>query len=324
MANCAPCTDPGFLKFNRVCHFGKTNIIQRLEHSLKYFYEWALLSIGGWTDIDLNQPTATSGNASSLRLGSGWGYTAGSVWEGFRHNWVYETGINYIDYTGGGHSPQSVMVYVNNTLQPTGSYAINYPLGQVIFNSPISTTSNVKAAFSFKNVQTHISYEVPWFQELQARSWDVDGMFQYTNRGDWFIGPNHRVQMPCIIISCIGNGKKSPVALGGAQVYREQEVIFTIFSEDKSMRDNLADLIVLEGDRCIQLIDIDLAAGNQHLPLNANGQKVGMMYPNLLGTYCWATARSSQARITGLNSYNCGLHEGVVRIKYDVYFSSIC
>lgn len=322
MANCTPCTDPRFLTFNRVDHYGKSNVIRRLEYGLKFFYEWALLGIGAWTEVDVDQLTATSGNASILRMGSGWGYTAGSVWEGFRKNWVYETGVNYIDYTGGTHSPQAPLVYVDSVLQTSG-YSINYPLGQVIFNTPLTSSNIVKAAFSFKNVQVLISYEAPWYEELQRLSWDVDSMFSYTDRGDWFVGPNHRVQMPCIVISAVGMGEKLPFSLGGGFVYRKQDVFFHIFTEDKAMRDNLADLIVLEGDRCIQLIDIDLAAVSGDLTLNNNGAVVGMMYPDIVANYCWATARSSNARITGMTSHSCGLHEGVVRINYEVLFSNL-
>lgn len=323
MANCPSCTDPRLLKFNRVCHYGKSNVIRRLEYGLKYFYEWALLNIGAWTDVDLDQLTATSGNASILRMGSGWGYSEGSVWEGFRHNWVYETGVNYLDYTGGTHSPLSTSVYVDSVLQSSG-YSINYPLGQVIFDAPLTSSNEVKAAFSFRNVQTYISDEVPWYQELQTRSWNVDEMFTYTDKGDWVVGPNHRVQMPCIIIAATTKGDKIPYALGGGRVYRRQEILFHIFTEDKGMRDNLADLIVMEGDRCIQLFDIDLAAANQHLPLDCNGKLIGQMYPALLENYCWATAKSSNARITALSSFNCGLHEAIVRINYDVLFSNLC
>ncbi len=322
MGNCPSCSDPNLLKFNRVSHYGKSNVIRRLEYGLKFFYEWALLSIGAWTDIDLDQLTATSGNASTLRMGSGWGYTPGTVWEGFRHNWVYETGVNYIDYTGGTHSPQAPLVYVDSVLQSSG-YSINYPLGQVIFNSPLTSSNVVKAAFSFKNVQTYISYDVPWYQELQRLSWDVDAMFTYTDKGDWSVGPNHRVQMPAIIISAIGNGTTKPYALGGNMIYRKQEVMFNVFAEDKGLRDNLVDLIALEGDRCIQLIDVDEAAADQNLTLNANGAVIGLMYPNILSSYCWGTARSSNARITGMNSYSCGLHEGVVKIDYEILFSRI-
>lgn len=322
MANCAPCTDSGFLRFNRVGHYGKSNIIQRLEYGLKFFYEWALLGIGAWTDVNLNQLTVTSGNASTLRMGSGWGYTPGSVWEGFRHNWVYETGVTYTDYTGGTHSPLAPLVYVDSVLQTSG-YTINHPLGQVIFTTPLTSANVVKTAFSFKNVQVYISYEAPWYQELQTNSWDVDSMFTYTDRGDWFVGPNHRIQMPCIVISSIGTGEKLPYSIGGGYVYRKQEVAFNIFAEDKGMRDNLADLIVTEGDRCIQLIDIDEAAADQNLTLNNNGAVIGMMYPDILANYCWATARSSKARITGMNSYSCGLHESVVRINYEVLFSNL-
>lgn len=324
MGNCAPCTSSAFLSFNRVCHYGKSNIIRRLEVGLRYFYEWALLGIGAWSDITYDMPTYGSGNASSLRVANSYGYLTNQVWEGFRTNWVYETGITYTDYTGGTHQPLPVNVYVANVLQPTGNYNINYKLGQVIFNSAPAST-NVKAAYSFKNVQILLSDEVPWYQEFQYQSWTPDtNMFTQNDKGDWFVGGNHRVQFPCIIIQAAAKGTKEPAHLGGAMVYREQDVQFHILAEDSVMRDNLLDLVLLQGDRCIQLFDIDAAAAALDMPLDNNGMRVGKMYPYLLENYCWANTRIENARITSKTSYNCGLHDATVRHTYSVYFSSIC
>lgn len=325
MANCAPCNSSAFLRFNRVCHYGKSNVIRRLEVGLRYFYEWALLNIGAWTDITYDMPTAGGGNASSLRVANAYGYTAGQAWEGFRTQWVYETGITYTDYTGGTHTPLPANIYVNNVLQSTGTYSVNYTLGQVIFNSAIPTTSNVKATYSFRNVQVYISDDLPWYQELQYQSWSPDTtMFTQDDRGDWFVGGNHRVQFPCIIIMADSKGTKEPHSLGGGLCYRNQDVVFHILSEDPVMRNNLTDLILTEGDRCIQLFDIDSAAAALDIPLDNNGGLVGKMYPYLLENYCWATARSENARLTSKTSYNCGLHDATVKHTYTVQFRNLC
>lgn len=325
MSNCAPCNDPRFLSFNRVCHYGRSNVIRRLEVGLKYFYEWALLGIGAYTDVFIDMPTADGGNASLLKVANAPGYTDGQAWESFRTDWVYETGVVYTDITGGLHSPTTPPeIYVNSILQSTGVYNINYPLGQVIFNASISTASTVKAAFSLRGVQVYISHELPWYQELQYKSWNPDAMFTQDDRGDWFVPGNHRVQMPCIVIQAIEGGTTEPYALGGAKIIRKQSVFFHVFAEDKPMRDNLVDLLVEEGDRCVQLFDIDAAAAAQDIPLDFNGQLVGEMYPNLLANYCWANARTDKAHIFSLNSFNCGLHDGTVKHTYSVTFCNLC
>ncbi len=324
MGNCPSCTDPNLLRFNRVCHYGKSNVIRRLEYGLKYFYEWALLGIGAWNNVTIDMPTSLGGNASLLRVATAPGYTAGQAWESFRTNWVYETGVTYTDVTGGIHSPLIPQIYVNAVLQTTGTYTINYPLGQVIFNSPIATTSTVKARHSTRNVAFFVADEAPWYQELQYRSWIPDDMFSQTDKGDWYVPGNHRVQMPCIVIHSTNNGQKLPYALGGGRVWRKQEVYFHIFSEQKSIRDNLADLILEQGDRCVQLFDIDAAAAAQDLPLDLNGEFVGSLYPALLEDYCWAITRVDDSRLFGMNSYKCGLHDATIKHTYSVLFSDFC
>lgn len=322
MANCPSCSDPGFLKFNRASHYGKTNFTTRLELGLKYFYEWAFLNIGAWSDVTIDLPTALGSNASILRMGSGYGYTDGTVWEGFRKEWVYESGVVYTDTTGGTHSPLTPSIYIDGNLQASG-YSINYPLGQVIFDQAVSAASTVKAAHSFRNVQIVLAGHAPWYEELQHSSWEPDAMFSQTDRGDWFMGPNHRVQMPCIIIRAIAQGNSMPYALGGGKVKREQDVLFHIIAEDKTLVDNLTDIVVAEGYRCIQLFDIDAAAIAGDLPLDCNGNFVGKMYPELLTNYCWGTARSHKGVLFGSNTYNCGLHDSTVKHKYECIFSGI-
>lgn len=324
MANCPSCSDINLLKFDRVCHYGKSNVIRRLEVGLKYFYDWALLGIGAWNNITIDMPTSNGGNASILRGATAPGYTAGQAWEGFRENWVYESGVTYLDTTGGTNHPLIPQVYVNAILQSTGSYNINYPLGHVVFNSPISTASTVKARFSYKNINTLISDEVPWYQELQYQSWIPDSMFSKNDRGDWFVAGNHRVQLPCLVIQAVQNGVKLPYAIGGGRIWRKQDIFFHVLTDDKRVRDNLADLIVEEGDRCIQLFDIDAAIMAGNLTLDLNGRLTGSFYPSLLINYCWGTARSDNARIFSLNSYNCGLYDATIKHTYSVLFSNLC
>jgi hypothetical protein len=213
-------------------------------------------------------------------------------------------------------------VYIDGALQASG-YDINYPLGQVIFNSPLTSSNVVKARYSFRNVQVVLAGEAPWYQQLQYSSWEPDAMFYQLDRGDWQVGPNHRIQMPCIIVRAIANGNSMPHALGGAQVKRTQEVLFHIIGEDKATVDNLTDIVIAEGYRCIQLFDIDAAAIAGDLPLDCNGKLVGKMYPTLLTNYCVGTARSDKGILFGSNIYNCGLYDSTVKHKYECIYASI-
>ena len=80
-------------------------------------------------------------------------------------------------YTGG--SPIEISgVYIDSTLQATGDatygHHYNYPLGRVVFDTAIPTTSTVQLEYSYRNVQTYIADQAPWWDELQYNSMRVD------------------------------------------------------------------------------------------------------------------------------------------------------
>jgi hypothetical protein len=312
------------LKFARVQHIGKTNVIRRLEHGLKFFLDWAFLGIGSWVDISLTTSGVGGTNASELQLANSPGYTDGQVWQGFRKAWVYESGASYTDVDGSGHSPLSPpSVYVNSILQSSG-YSVNYELGQVIFDSTLSSSDTVQASHSFRNVQVYIGDNVPWWQELQFNSWNVDDThFQQTDRGEWSIGGNHRVQLPIIVVDASLKGSTPPFSLGNSCTLRQQDVKFHVIAEDKCTRDNLTDLLLLQSEKTVIIPDIDTAAANCHLSLDLNGNFIGMQYPDLIDTYQWAYARGSNGQLCEIQSIHPNLYEGMVKITYSLLFSQL-
>src|SRR5688572_20121040 len=80
---------------------GQRLLLNELEANLKMYFDWALLLLGNWTNIDysLAGPNTTlPGNSdpAKLRLVDDPAYTSGQVWEGYRKDWVWEQGINYV------------------------------------------------------------------------------------------------------------------------------------------------------------------------------------------------------------------------------------
>lgn len=312
------------LRFARVQHIGKTTVIRRLEEGIKYWLQWAFLNVGAWTDVTKGMPSYGGGDASELQVTNAPGYADGRVWQGFRTQWVHESGVTYTDVDGSGHSPLSPLVYVDSVLQSSSSYNINYNLGEVVFDSAVSTSSTVQAQHAFKNVQVFVGDEAPWWQELQFRSWNVDDdHWQLTDRGDWSVGGNHRVQLPVIIIDAHLSGTNPPYALGNYSAKRSQDVKFHIIAESKSMKDQLSDLILMQSDaKTLMLFDVDQAAADQKLPLDCNGFLVGQNFPYLVNNYYWAHARASDGYLCEMQSIHPKLHEGMVKITYSVVFSS--
>ena len=87
-------------QFKGVTSIQKDNLSNNLLLSLQDFLSWGFLQIGGFQNI--TRSPAVSGsyvpdNVSRYRLrnSSDPSYEAGQVWEGFRNDWVWESGFNY-------------------------------------------------------------------------------------------------------------------------------------------------------------------------------------------------------------------------------------
>ena len=113
-------------------------------------------------------------------------------------------------------------------------YHINYPLGRVIFDANIpAITAAVTASYSYRFVQVYRANDVPWWQQLQYRSFRVDdAMFTQSGDGDWAIGGQHRIQMPCVIIEAVPRATSRPFQLGDGSYWVNQDVLCHVIAEN--------------------------------------------------------------------------------------------
>lgn len=313
------------MRFARVSHFGHSNAIRRLLINLKYFLEWGFLQIGAWHDISSTTPIASGNDPSRLRMDYTPGYLDGQVWVGLRKNWVYETGVVYTDEDMSGHSPLTPSIYIDGSAY-TGDYQIDYDLGRVIFPSglDLDITNEVKATYSFKNVQVYLGNDAPWLQEIQFDSFDATNHFTQDKDGNWFVGGQHRVQLPLIIIEAFGEGGRLPYELGDIKVKRVQDIYFHVLTADQAMRDNLVDLLVMQGDRCYPLFNVDDAMVACDINLyNYAGVADNLSYPHLLNKYPWAYSRGERAEVLNLSSPTPEIHSGTVKVTHSVIFSTL-
>lgn len=211
-------------------------------------------------------------------------YTTTRVWEGFRNNWVWESGISYavqpIEISG---------IYVNNTFQPTtgvGTYAfdIDYPNGRVIFDSAISATSTVLCEYSYKRIKFTNSDSVEG-RQLHERTLDIDNQFMIYS-GEKVEFDRNKLQLPVVAIEAIPR-KRFPrgTQLGGGH-YLEQSFLFHVFAETPQERNKILDIIVHQHDSSIVVYDMNKLAEDNMYPLNLDGNIVNQStrnYNNLVG-----------------------------------------
>ena len=182
-----------------------------LQDNILEFLDWALLEKGNYFNVDFGETSPNGFDYSKLRLSSDDNYTAGKVWEGFRENWVWQSGVNYspAPIVGTSHTQPGISgVYVNNTFYPsntTGTYAhyVDYYNGRIIFDSAIPTGSTVQAEHSYKWINVMYANEVPWIQDVQYRTYDMTSEFFTNGKGKWDTPPDARIQLPSIAIEVV-------------------------------------------------------------------------------------------------------------------------
>lgn len=285
-------------KFNGVDHYGQPLASENFETSLLLFSQWAMLGIGAFSNVRINN--APSGIASHsvdpsrLRLVRDPRYVAGRVWEGARSDWVWETGVEY------PHQPISISgVYVNNNFIPkeqTGpsGYVISYPEGKIVFNSPIASGSKVQCEYSNRSVKI-INGSQAWFNQLIINSYNsADPHFMQSASGTWDVLSKNRVQLPAMIIEAIPKVNFYPLELGNLSRKHQQEVVITILAETSYDRNQIHDIIAYQWQKRIMGVDRKKLTEDRKYPLNYDGSlsASGIQYPQMVnGNYAWQQIR---------------------------------
>ena len=302
-----------------VSQIGETLLMSQIESNFKTYLDWGLLGIGGFSNVSIPTSGAYGGTFDRLRLVDDPSYALGQVWEGARKDWVWETGVEYstqpTELTG---------VYVNNTLYGTGDatygHHYNYPLGRVVFDSAIDQNSSVQMNYSYRNVQTYIADQAPWWDELQYGSLRVDDPTLYdVGSGNWQILSNHRVQLPAVVIEAVPRRTFRPYEMGTVGHYVYQDILFHILAESRWWRNQLLDIISLEKDRTIWMYDNNEVASATGYPLDYRGMVVPnpTMYSEMVSSYRFKKARYFNMGVTEMSSTS-RLHQGTVRATLEV------
>lgn len=312
-----------YTKFNSVNHIAELSLINQLEDNLKSFLDWGFLNIGGFINIKI--PTSGLYQNSlyhQLKPVSDPGFVDGRVWQTFKKDVVWETGVSY-------NPPPTVVsgVYINNTLYPTptGSgaygYQINYPLGRVVFDKPVSN-GNINMAYSYRWCQVHRASSSPWWTELQKMSLDTDPQFKQKDKGDYNISATQRVQMPCIIIEPIARSNSKPWQIGGNDFVIDQDILLHIFTENAQDKNRLADIIRLQKHKTIILYDSYKVINSGVYGLNYNGSinPSGTTYANIVQNPSYQSYKCffKDVQIIDMETVNSNLFWCTIRLTTEV------
>ena len=259
------------------------------------FYDHGFLDKGQFYNIKIPQSGIYGGDRHKLRTAEDPNYTDGQVWEGYRQNWVWESGIAV-----GSQKPTTISgVFVDNTFYATGNvtkpFYIDYPNGRVVFDTALATTSSVHLEYSHKWVQVIPAQGVSWFRQIQLGSFRTEENFQVSGSGGWAQLGQTRVQLPAIAIEVIPAKSLQGYQLGGGQ-YVNNDIVFYVLTENHWECTNIVDSLLFQNDRNIHLFNPTSVALSGVFPfnyrneLNENAIPSGM-YPNMIDNFyyrkCW-------------------------------------
>ena len=283
------------IKFHGVTNYGDSLTSDLLETSVHMFMQNGFLCAGAFTNIYVPTGVYPTGVGShslpsyKMRLSRDPRYANGSVWEGARSDWVWESGVEYT------HQPISISgIYVNtsfipkNTSGPSG-YKINYPEGKIIFNSPIATTSTVKCEHSYRNVKI-VSADIPWFQTIQYDSFRVDDVqFSSKGSGAWDVLSLNRIQLPAIVLETLPSVSMTPYEIGAINRVHKQDILMHVFAETPWDRRQVHDVIINQWEKRFWGIDKTKLLADQKYPLTYDGQIApsGLNYGDITTDYQW-------------------------------------
>lgn len=316
--------DPSFMGVDGI---GSTQIINELENNYKSFLEWGFLNAGGFSNVTRPTTNISTFDLHRLRPTKDDNRLPNTVWQTPRKDWVYESGVSYNNY-----SPINISgIYVNGTFRPgptgdaTISYTLDYTDGQVIFNSGLAPSSVVELNYSYKNIQVYKSEQFPYWRQIQFGSLENKTGLTLSDKGDFSIGSEHRVQLPAVVIETTARSNSRPFRLGDKSLYIEQDLLLHILSDNPQDKNNIIDILRVQEDRVIWLYNTDAVVKSGVFPLNYNGSKNvnGQNYDTIINEplFQWNKCRLTKINISDITFTNMRMFGGVVRITNEIIYT---
>ena len=318
--------NPGFVGVSNVQDSTLSNVL--LDNFIK-FYDWGFLDNGGYINVQAPASGMYGGNKHLLKPVDDPSYSANQVWQTYRKNLVWETGVNRatqpIEISGIYKGNQFLPLSYNATsgYYVGSGYRIDYPNGKVIFNSPIPATSVVSMNYSHKWIDVNRAEGVPFFRQIQQGSFRLDQNF-YTSSGDWVqLGPT-RVQLPAIFIECPVRRTYKPYQLGGGQ-WVDTDIISYVLTENSAQCLNILDTVSFQNDRKIELFDLNSVYKSGDFAVNYRGDLISKQknYVNLLESHPYGKCLIYDTVIQNPTELTYSLYLGVARFTTQIAINNI-
>lgn len=263
-----------FHKLHGITSLQDNMLIPTIEENLKSFFDYGLLQIGGFVNVNIPTSGLYKTTFHSLKPSKDPSYIANTVWQTPKKDWVWESGVSY----NGTHPIAISGIKISNVFYPapsgsgTISFRLDYENGQVIFNKAINSSSKVEMNYSYRWCQIIKSNDSMW-QTLQTMTYQPNSQINQSDKGDYAISASHRLQLPAIVIETIPRNSNSPYELGSLVSYRQQDILCHIYAENINDCNVLMDILRLQKDKTVLLYDLKKVINGNLYGLNNNGSK---------------------------------------------------
>ena len=274
-----------FTELKGLDSYGEALVDDHLRVNLISFFDWGFLQKNAFHNVRIPTSGQYGGNKHKLELVKDPRYTNGQVFQAFRGNWVWQSGLAFSSIQYSGCNVNSVFC----PLSGVGPYShyVDYPNGRVIFNSAISTSANVTAEYSYKLVNVVDANQVKFIRQVQDGSFRLDDAnFTNPSSGNWAITPENRLQLPAVGIEVTNNRVYRPLQIGGGQ-YVKTKVIFHIIAENDKTASHISTILSMQNEKTNETFNVNSISQNNLSPLNYRGSVASgaLTHPQMTSAY---------------------------------------
>lgn len=315
------------MSFIGVDKYNVHSLTAQLEQNIVSFIDDGLLKIGAFGNVDSTYSNIYGSNMHVLRPSSDDHNPSNTLWHTPRENWVYEN-------ISGDYSPIAFSgLTVDGTFypSPTGNselgYSVDYRQGTVLFDSAVSPSSTVTASYSYKLFNVEVANRSRIWQMIQTDSFKTKefNTGSYAS-GDYSVPPEHRIQLPTIIVESINRSRNQPFRLGDTSLLSTQSVLVHTISETKADCDKINDILNRQQGRYISLYNLNTIIDSGVYPLNFDGSvNTGMLeYDQILSNddYILMSSRFSRITVSEMKFYGINLYGSTVQIDNELILNT--
>ena len=232
--------------FKGVTSIQKDNLTNNLLLGTQDFFSWGFLNVGGFQNITRSPAVSGSYGRTSdrfrLRNSDDPSFEEGQVWEGFRNDWVWESGFKYNETKPIHVSGVWIDGFFYKPNDPTYSHFIDYSNGRVVFDYPVPKTKKVEANFSHRTVGITLASE-KFVQELMFDSYDIQDLDSYliSSSGNRNQLGARRLQLPIVALELGSSRGHRGWQLGGGQI-AYNDLLFHVFADNEFEKNNIRDI----------------------------------------------------------------------------------